>query len=86
MKKVSFVVPVFNEQENIGEFYRRITKVMAPFPYDYELLFIDDGSSDRSPILLQELVDKDSQPTCLPGTLATSWLLPAAWTMPPEMR
>lgn len=60
MKKVSFVVPVFNEQENIGEFYRRITKVMAPFPYDYELLFIDDGSSDRSHILLQELVDKDS--------------------------
>ena len=46
MKKLSIVVPVFNEQENIHEFYRRVTEVMAPLSYDYELLFIDDGSRD----------------------------------------
>jgi glycosyltransferase involved in cell wall biosynthesis len=60
MKKISFVVPVFNEQENIHEFYRRITDVMAPLSYDYELLFIDDGSRDRTAELIQELVDRDS--------------------------
>jgi len=60
MKKVSFVVPVFNEQENIHEFHRRLTAVMAPLPYEYELLFIDDGSRDATPILLKQLVDKDA--------------------------
>lgn len=59
MKKVSFVVPVFNEEENIHEFYRRLTKVMAPLPYDYEILFIDDGSKDRSSQLVRELADQD---------------------------
>lgn len=59
MKKISFVVPVFNEEENIHEFYRRLTQVMAPLPYDYEILFIDDGSKDRTSQLIRELAEKD---------------------------
>lgn len=59
MKKVSFVVPVFNEEENIHEFYRRLTKVMAPLPYDYEILFIDDGSKDHTSQLIRELAQQD---------------------------
>ncbi len=59
MKKISFVVPVFNEEENIHEFHRRLTQVMAPLPYDYEILFIDDGSKDRTPQLIRELAEKD---------------------------
>lgn len=59
MKKVSFVVPVFNEEENIHEFHRRLTKVMAPLPYDYEILFIDDGSKDHTSQLIRELAQKD---------------------------
>ena len=59
MKKISFVVPVFNEEENIHEFYRRLTQVMAPLPYDYEILFIDDGSKDRTSQLIWELAEKD---------------------------
>lgn len=58
MKKVSFVVPVFNEEENIHEFHRRLTKVMAPLPYDYEILFIDDGSKDHTSQLIRELAQK----------------------------
>ena len=60
MKKISFVVPVFNEEENIHEFYRRLTKVMAPLLYDYEILFIDDGSKDHTSQLVRELSQKDS--------------------------
>ncbi|WP_276689680.1 MULTISPECIES: glycosyltransferase family 2 protein [Acidaminococcus] len=60
MKKISFVVPVFNEEENIREFHRRLTQVMAPLPYDYEILFIDDGSKDRTSQLIRELAEKDS--------------------------
>ncbi len=59
MKKISFVVPVFNEEENIREFHRRLTQVMAPLPYDYEILFIDDGSKDRTSQLIRELAEKD---------------------------
>lgn len=59
MKKISFVVPVFNEEENIHEFHRRLTQVMAPLPYDYEILFIDDGSRDRTSLLIRSLAEKD---------------------------
>lgn len=59
MKKISFVVPVFNEEEIIHEFHRRLTQVMAPLPYDYEILFIDDGSKDRTSQLIRELAEKD---------------------------
>lgn len=37
-----------------------MTAVMAALTYDYEIIFVDDGSSDTSPILLQELADQDS--------------------------
>ena len=59
MKKISFGVPGFNEEENIHEFHRRLTQVMAPLPYDYEILFIDDGSRDRTSLLIRELAEKD---------------------------
>ena len=60
MKKVSFVVPVYNEVSNLKEFHKRMTAVMAALTYDYEIIFVDDGSSDTSPILLQELADQDN--------------------------
>lgn len=61
MKKVAIVVPVYNEQENLQEFYKRIVEAMAKESYDYELIFVDDGSSDGSRLLLRELVDADSR-------------------------
>ena len=60
-KFISIVAPMFNEQGNISEFYKRITEVMSALPYDYELIFIDDGSKDRTALLLNELVQKDSR-------------------------
>lgn len=58
---ISVVVPMFNEQDNINEFYKRITEVMSALPYEYELIFVDDGSKDRTALLLNELVQKDSR-------------------------
>ena len=52
---------MFNEHGNISEFYNRITEVMSALPYSYELIFIDDGSKDRTALLLNELVQKDSR-------------------------
>lgn len=61
MKKIGIVVPVFNEQDNLREFYKRIVEVMAKESYDFKLFFIDDGSSDNSRSILRELVDEDAR-------------------------
>ncbi len=55
MKRISIVVPVYNEEENIAHFARAVADVMERLPYHYELLFIDDGSSDRSREILRTL-------------------------------
>lgn len=56
---LSVVVPVYNEEVNIQQFYRTITEVMSKLPYEYELIYVDDGSKDGTPLLLQELAEKD---------------------------
>lgn len=59
-KLISIVVPIFNEEENIEVFYNAVTKVMTEeLNYDYEIVFVDDGSSDATPIMLQALSDRD---------------------------
>ncbi len=60
MKRISIVVPVYNEEENIAHFARAVADVMERLPYHYELLFIDDGSSDRSCEILRTLGAQDA--------------------------
>jgi len=55
----SIVLPVFNECENISELYQRLTTVMQLLGGSYELLFVDDGSTDGSDILIKDLHDID---------------------------
>jgi len=54
---LSVVLPVFNEEENVRELHRRLTESLgtAGLAAGYELVFVDDGSSDRSVALLEEL-------------------------------
>ena len=59
MKKISIVVPVYNEQENLKEFHKRITAIMNDTGYDYNLVFVDDGSKDSSAFILKQLVEED---------------------------
>jgi glycosyltransferase involved in cell wall biosynthesis len=54
MEKVSFVIPVFNEEENIGELCTRITKVMDKTLYSYEVILVNDGSTDGSWVKIKE--------------------------------
>ena len=61
MKPVfSIVVPCYNEEEVIMESYRRITAVMLSMGEPYELVFVNDGSKDATPALLNQLSDEDS--------------------------
>ncbi len=59
MKLVSIVVPVFNEEANIRHFYEAVCQAMAPLGYDFELVFVDDGSRDTSRQILNELAAAD---------------------------
>lgn len=60
-KLISIVVPVFNEQDNIDNFYQEVVKHMEPQPYNFELIFIDDGSRDATPLILERLVNSDNR-------------------------
>lgn len=61
MKKISIVVPVFNEQENAEVFYQEVVKHMDPLPYAYELIFVDDGSKDDTASILERLASCDKR-------------------------
>lgn len=57
---VSFVLPVYDERENLVELHRQITAVIARRPAnDYEFVFVDDGSTDGSVEILRELREAD---------------------------
>lgn len=47
-KSISIVVPVYNEEENVAELHREIKTVCKKEGYLYEIIFIDDGSKDRT--------------------------------------
>lgn len=46
MEKVSFVVPIFNERDNIEPLCQAISAAMEPTPYPFEIILVNDGSSD----------------------------------------
>jgi len=59
--KYSIVVPLHNEQENVTELYGRLQTVMEGLGETFEIVFVDDGSSDATLALLQEIVSIDSR-------------------------
>ena len=60
-QKISIVIPVFNEEPVIERTYERLSAVMEDMPYQYELLFVDDGSSDESLSILDGIADGDER-------------------------
>jgi glycosyltransferase involved in cell wall biosynthesis len=56
--QVSVVVPLLNEQDNLAPLYEQIRQALAD-KYRYEILFIDDGSTDNSPSILAGLLKED---------------------------
>jgi dolichol-phosphate mannosyltransferase len=54
--EISLVIPVYNEEENLPVLIPQIAKVLNPLGKTYEMIFVDDGSTDRSRRLLKEMV------------------------------
>lgn len=61
MVKYSVVVPAYNEQEVLEETYRRLTEVMEQTKETYEIIFINDGSRDRTYEIAESLCKRDSR-------------------------
>lgn len=57
----SIVVPIYNEQENLPELYRRVREVMDSTNEPWELILVDDGSTDSSTALIRALAREDKR-------------------------
>ncbi len=58
---LSLVVPIYNEEENIPLLYAEIKEVLDSTDYEYELICVDDGSTDRSVAVLEQLSSEDER-------------------------
>ena len=60
MLDASIIIPLFNEEESLPELLQRIGKVMAEMNLSYEVLMVDDGSTDSSWSVIQKLAAENS--------------------------
>ena len=54
--KLSLVVPCYNEADNVELFYEKVENTFRDEAFDYEYIFINDGSRDQTYVKLKELV------------------------------
>jgi len=59
--KFSVVIPCYNEEQNVVPLYNELKEVFSNFEDNYEIIFIDDCSSDNTFSLLEQLHDKDKR-------------------------
>lgn len=59
MKLISIIIPMFNEEASCEAFYDELVSVINPLPYLFELIFVNDGSSDRTEQILESILEKD---------------------------
>jgi len=58
--KLSVIIPLYNEEENIKELYEELKKVLGDLSVDHEIIAINDGSKDNSEQILKEIALTDS--------------------------
>ncbi len=77
----SIVAPIFNEKENLPELYRRINEVMSRTGQPWELVLVDDGSTDGSTEIIRELakMDKHVRPVIFARNFGHQIAITAGW-------
>ncbi len=62
MKKITIIIPAYNEEESLPHLYERLEKLMNTMGnYQFEILFVNDGSKDNTINLIKEYREKDSR-------------------------
>jgi dolichol-phosphate mannosyltransferase len=61
VKKISFIIPVYNEEDNIEETFEKLKKFTQNKNFDFEFIFNDNHSSDNTFILLKSICEKDNR-------------------------
>ena len=61
MALISIIIPSYNEEENLPALYERLQHVAESLEHAFEFIFVDDGSSDRSFQILEDIAKKDSR-------------------------
>ncbi|MDP3990736.1 MAG: glycosyltransferase family 2 protein [Candidatus Nealsonbacteria bacterium] len=59
--EISIVIPVYNEEENIKELFLKLERVLNGLNKTYEIIFIDDGSTDKTFDILKDLSKEDEK-------------------------
>ena len=59
MAKINIIIPCYQEETVIQTCYDRVTKVMRETSYQYHLIFVNDGSTDNTPVLLESFASAD---------------------------
>mgnify|MGYP002468608402 CR=1 FL=1 len=63
--KLSLVVPCFNELENVAAFQREVLQAFDGCGYSYEIIFVDDGSTDGTLLELKKLYQEQACPVSI---------------------
>lgn len=58
--EISAIIPSYNEQDNVGLMYERMTKTLSKISPDYEIIYINDCSKDQTLLRIKELAAKDT--------------------------
>ena len=61
MEVISIIIPCYNEEDSIPLIYNELKKVSNNMKYDFEFIFVNDGSIDNSLNVLKKLSAKDKQ-------------------------
>ena len=59
--KISVIIPCYNEEESVELFYKEISSVAAQMDFEFEYIFVNDGSKDRTLNILVELSKRDER-------------------------
>ena len=57
--KLSIIIPIYNEEESISVLYQELNQVLSNLSFEYEIIAIDDGSTDNTNTIIKEIAQKD---------------------------
>ena len=58
---ISIIIPVFNEEKNIRTIFKEVKNTLAPLSFIYEIIFVNDGSTDSSSFIIDEIIKQDDK-------------------------